>query len=209
MAEGSAPSARSAQLRGGSSDEGLMLAAVVGATALHAMRMQVEFPKWNNSAPYVGMLSGGQRASLTLPAMLHVQNRVAQALAACGKDQRTLPSARSTVEQVQSLVSDAVRTLALSAPPLAPSSLSPVLCSMMQPPLPSGVVIDVGVAANPPRLIFSAYLLRPSDGGVADSRHVSVEPDELGERLEILTEAQREAAGLLSKLDALDGIGLA
>ena len=205
LAEGAVPTARSAQLRGGEADDGMLVAAVVGATALHAMRMQIEFPKWNESRPYVGMLMGGQRASVTLPGLLHVQNRVAQAIGACAHGATQLSGARSTVTRVLSLVSDAARTLSLSGHPQAPSSLAPTLTSMMQPEVPPGVIIDVNVASSPPRLIFSSYLLRPSDGVVLEARHVSVFPEELNERLELLTETTRELRGLLAKLEALDG----
>ena len=75
------PTARTTPLRGGSSDDGFVMAAVVGGTSLHALRVQVDaFPKWNNGQPYSGMLLGGQRASFELPALIYVYNRIGQAL---------------------------------------------------------------------------------------------------------------------------------
>ena len=177
-----------------------MLAAVVGSTALHAMRMQLEFPKWNGGAPYVGMLLGGQRASLTIPALLHLQNRVAHAMSHLNGGHSTLSSARSTVCNVHALISDAVGILEHTAPPERPSGLAKSLTSMMQPPLPSGAVIDLNVAGSPPRLVFSSYLLRASDGVVINARHVAVHPEELEERLAMLTETAREVRSLLAKL---------
>lgn len=206
LSEGAAATARSAQLRGGNADDGMLVAAVVGATALHAMRMQIEFAKWNESRPYVGMLNGGQKGSLSLPALLHLQNRVAQAIGACAAGGRTLQSAKVTVAQALALVSDGVRTLSLAPQPQAPSSLAPILTSMMQPPIPQGVIIDVNVASDPPRLVFSSYLLRASDGVVINARHVAVHPEELEERLAMLTETAREVRSLLAKLEAVEGL---
>ena len=181
------------------------VAVVVGSTALHAMRVQVDFPNWNSGVPYTGMLNGGQRASLTIPALLHVHNRVAKALASCTTAHSSLATARAATQQTLSLVADAVRTLSDSAPLGLPTSLAPALTAMMQPPVPPGVVLDATISSEPPRLVLSAYLLEPggADGGVAEAKHAPVYPDALGERLDLLHVALREARGLMTKLEVV------
>ena len=137
-----------------------------------------------------------------MPPLLHVHNRVVRALAATSGGHSTLAAAHATTSGTLAPIADAVRTLALSAPPSAPSALATTLTSMMQPPVPPGVVLDVALASEPPRLVLSAYLLK-ADGGVADARHVAVEPDALGERLEALSGSLHACRALLAKLEAV------
>ena len=204
LAEDRMPTARSAQLRGGNTEDGMLVAVVVGSTALHAMRVQVDFPNWNSGVPYTGMLYGGQRASLTIPALLRVHNRVAQALASCTTAHGSTATARAATQQTLSLVADAVRTLSLSDPLGLPTSLAPALTDMMQPPMPPGVVLDATISSEPPRLVLSAYLLQPgADGGIAEAKHAPVYPDAFGERLDLLHAALREARGLMTKLEVV------
>ena len=133
-----------------------------------------------------------------------MRHRAAQALAALGAGHATLASARRTVGGARAPLAEAVRTLRVGAPPSGPSGLAPTLTAMMQPPVPSGVVLDVTLAAGPPRLVLSAYLLKTGSlTDVADSRHASVEPDELAERLAALAEALHATQGLLAKLEAV------
>ena len=201
------PSARSMTLRGGNEADGMLLAAVVGSTSLHALRVQLDaFPKWNKGEGYSGMLLGGQRATLSVPPLLHVRNRVVQALAASGGDHSTATAARASVNNTLLMLSDAVRTLSVSPMPTAPSAIAASLTAMMQPPVPPGVLVDVQITSSPPRIVFSAYLMGANDGGVADARHVTVEPDELGERLAALSRAQCAMRGLLAKIDAVEGL---
>ena len=195
------PTTNLAAMRGGREEDGLLLATVVGSTSLHALRLQVDaFPKWNQGAAYLGMLMGGQRASIPIPALLHVRNRVVQALAAVGAGHRTLVNARRTVSSALTLVADAVRTLSLAPALIAPSPVATSITGLMQPPVPPGMVLDVVVHGH--SLIFSAYLLT-KEGGVADTRHVTLETDELGERRDALTHAMHTMRGLLAKLDAV------
>jgi hypothetical protein len=194
-------------VRGGSEEEGLLLAAVVGATSVHALRVQLDaFTKWNAGAGYSGMLLGGQRASLQLAELVLVHHRVSQALGALDGGARSLRAMRSRVASVATLLADCVRTLTLLPPPSAPSALASTLTSMMEPEVPPHALLDMRIAGSPPRLLLSAYLLKPADGTVADARHVPVEVAELGERLEALSSALHATKALLAKIDAVDGL---
>ena len=200
------PSVRSSPLRGGSEEEGFLMAAVVGATGLHALRVQVTAPKWNQGQPYTAMLSGGARADVTLPPLLVVRNRVTQALAALEGNPADLNDARECVERVLAQISDAARTLGLTPPPTSPSPLAAPLTAMLQPPPPPGLLIDVNVAGAPPRLIFSAHVA--AKGGdahtaAAEARHVPTYPDDLIERHAVLERVLAEAKALLAKLEAV------
>lgn len=200
------PNANLAAMRGGKEEEGILLAAVVGSTSLHALRVQVDaFPKWNGGGAYMGMLMGGQRAAIPVPALLHVRNRAVQALAAIGSGHRTLYRARQTVAKAISLLSDAARTLGVTPPPM-PSAMAAGVTSMMQPAVPAGMLLDVAIHGH--RIVFSSYLIG-KDGGVADVRHVSIETDEIGERLAAITRALHACRALLAKLEAVDAPELA
>lgn len=195
-----------APLRCGSDDEGLMVAAVLGASELTAMRIQLTLPK--QDLPYSAMLAGGQKFSLPLPALVTMKNRVAQAIAALNQGHASLKIALATVRQVLSLVSDAIAAIALRSPPehtpRQVSSIAPTLTAQMQPAPPSNLTLDIFVAGSPPRVYFSATMLRPADGSVLETRQVSVATDSLERRMEYLEAAAREARGLLGKLETLN-----
>ena len=106
------PTARTTPLRGGSSDDGFVMAAVVGGTSLHALRVQVDaFPKWNNGQPYSGMLLGGQRASFELPALIYVYNRIGQALCDIQLGHRTRKHSTTAVTKTLERLRDIVELL--------------------------------------------------------------------------------------------------
>lgn len=202
----SPPNGFAAPVRCGKEEDGLMVAAVVSASALHAMRVQVELPKWfgtgSNGVPYSAVLSGGQRVSVQLPTLLGVQNRVAQALGLLGRNYRTLRTAHEATARLVEQLSEALYAITLRPPPAQqPSSLAPTISALLQPAPPPGLLLDVCVCGRPPRLYFSAYLMR--DGAVADARHTSLESDEWVDRVEQLEQALRDARSLLAKLDAL------
>lgn len=208
LLEANAMGPRAPPTRCGSVDTGLMVGAVVGGTSIHAMRVHVELPKWNGGAAYSGMLGGGQRVVLALPALLGVSNRVAQALAALGQGWSTLPAARATAKRLYAVLSDAVHLVSLSPAPTQPSSLAAQLTDMLDPPPPPDLRLDVSVAGEEPgepcRLVFSAYALG-KDGAVLEACHATADADEIAERVRLLDEAKRATRGLLAKIDALAG----
>ena len=186
-----------------------MAAAVIGASAVHAMRIQLTLPKWNNEQPYAAMLAGGQRTSLPLPELVFMRNRVAQASTALGRGHANMATACETLQQVLRFASDAVNVIALRPPPGgqdgnghgSPSAASSALCEALQPQPPEDLAIDVFAAGNPPQFHFSAYITR--NGVAVDARHASVHCGALEERLRLLGCVVREARGLLDKLQTL------
>ena len=87
----------------------------------------------------------------------------------------------------------------------------------MEPPPPSGLLLDVDLVGNPPRLVFSTFSVSGGErvsnkgsggtgsasGGVTveEVRHAPVESDELRERVELLAEAFYTGQALLGKLE--------
>lgn len=139
-----------------SSDEEppLLASAMVGAFALEAFRLQLTLPKWNNEEPYATMLTAQKGARVPLPALVTMQNRVGQAIAALGQGHASLPTARTTIHRVLVLISDAVHAVTLApTPPIAadatlagslqhagaPAS-APAIPGMPRPPQPTGFV---------------------------------------------------------------------
>jgi hypothetical protein len=209
-----------------SEDEPLLLTAVVGSTALTALRIHLTLPRWNQDMPYSALLG---RMSVPLPALVTMQNRVAQAIASLGVGHATLPTARTSLQQVLALISSAMNAVTLVPPPtdmavtppaalsttgqppslssppgsLGTSSVATALREQLQPPPPADLVIDVSPAGRPPRLYVSATVVRASDGAVVMGRVVSAGLDAVEERLQLLENAAGEAASLLAKVEVL------
>ena len=213
-----------------SEDEPLLLTAVVGSTALTALRIHLTLPRWNQDMPYSALLG---RMSVPLPALVTMQNRVAQAIASLGVGHATLPTARTSLQQVLALISSAVNAVTLVPPPtdmavtppaaslvtpsttgqppslssppgsLGTSSVATALREQLHPPPPADLVIDVRAAGRPPRLYVSATVVRASDGAVVMGRVVSAGLDAVEERLQLLENAAGEAASLLAKVEVL------
>ncbi len=205
-------------------EEPLVVSAVVGSTALHALRIQLSLPRWNRDMPYSALQ---QRTSVPLPALVTMRNRVAQATAALGQGHATLATARATIQQVLALISSAAHAITLvpqpadvATPPAAgvqsqpssssvpgglvnASSVAAALHEQLQPPPPADLVIDVSTAGRPPRLYVSASVVRAADGTVVERRIVSAGLDGVEERLQLLDEAAGEAARLLAKVEVL------
>ena len=94
--------------------------------------------------------------------------------------------------------------------PELPSDYSIELTGMMQPPVPPGLLLDCQICGGPPRVVVSAYYCaidketgKVTGSGPIDSRHISVEPDELGERLTKLVELRLTMRSLNAKLEAI------
>ena len=209
-----------------SEDEPLLLTAVVGSTALTALRIHLTLPRWNQDMPYSALLG---RMSVPLPALVTMQNRVAQAIASLGVGHATLPTARTSLQQVLALISSAMNAVTLVPPPtdmavtppailsttgqppslssppgsLGTSSVATALREQLHPPPPADLVIDVRAAGRPPRLYVSATVVRASDGAVVMGRVVSAGLDAVEERLQLLENAAGEAASLLAKVEVL------
>ena len=209
-----------------SEDEPLLLTAVVGSTALTALRIHLTLPRWNQDMPYSALLG---RMSVPLPALVTMQNRVAQAIASLGVGHASLPTARTSLQQVLALISSAMNAVTLVPPPtdmavtppailsttgqppslssppgsLGTSSVATALREQLQPPPPADLVIDVSAAGRPPRLYVSATVVRASDGAVVMGRVGSAGLDAVEERLQLLENAAGEAASLLAKVEVL------
>ena len=134
-------------------EEGFLMAAVVGATGLHALRVQVTAPKWNQGQPYTAMLSGGARADVPLPRCSSYATASCQAAGGAGGQPSRLDDARECVERVLAQISDAARTLGRPTA-TSPSPLAAPLTAMLQPPPPPGLsLISTWPARRPPHLL--------------------------------------------------------
>ncbi len=57
--------------------------------------MQLSLPKWNRGVPWKASLAGGRRASLVLPQLLTLHNKLGQAMATLADGHATLPAAQA------------------------------------------------------------------------------------------------------------------
>ena len=146
-------------------EEPLLANLMLGASAVHAMRIQVALPKWNRDTPYSAMLAVSQQTTVPLPALVTMQNRVAQATAALGQGHASLPVARSTLQLVMAHLSEAVHAVALASPP---ADAATTLTSAALPPPP-----PLAVQQQPPKVPGQA-IVAPSS--VADAFRDKLQP---------------------------------
>ena len=96
LQDASATSNRNEPLRGESQDDGaLRFALTLGPRDLQALQVQLSLAKWNRGQPWKASLAGGRRASLVLPQLLTLHNKLGQAMATLADGHATLPAAQA------------------------------------------------------------------------------------------------------------------
>ena len=96
LQDASATSNRNEPLRGESQDGALRFALTIGSRDLQALQVQLSLPnKWNRGQPWKSSLAGGRRASLVLPQLLTLHNKLGQAMATLADGHATLPAAQA------------------------------------------------------------------------------------------------------------------
>lgn len=213
LQDASATSNRNEPLRGESQDGALRFALTLGPRDLQALQVQLSLAKWNRGQPWKASLAGGRRASLVLPQLLTLHNKLGQAMAALSDGHATLPAAQAVLDQLLLQIPDALGSVV--KPPnqgqggLQPSARAKLLTEQMspEPPAPE-LLIDLTLWASPARLLLSAYLLR-AEGAAAEepaaleTRHASVPLPALDRTFEQLERAVELCRGLRAKLQTL------
>lgn len=211
LQDASATSNRNEPLRGESQDGALRFALTIGPRDLQALQVQLSLPKWNRGQPWKSSLAGGRRASLVLPQLLTLHNKLGQAMAALSDGHATLPAAQAVLNQLILQIPDALRSVVRPAGQgrPQPSARAKLLTEQMSPDSPAPELrLDLTIWASPTRLLLSAYLLRPeavaAEEPVAlEARHASVPLPALDRTLEQLELVVELCRGLRAKLQTL------
>ena len=213
LQDASATSNRNEPLRGESQDGALRFALTLGPRDLQALQVQLSLTKWNRGVPWKASLAGGRRASVVLPQLLTLHNKLGQAMATIADGHATLPAAEAVLDRLLLQIPDALGSVV--KPPnqgqggVQPSTRAKLLTGQMspEPPAPE-LLIDLTLWASPARLLLSAYLLRP-EGAAAEepvaleTRHASVPLPALDRTFEQLERAVELCRGLRAKLQTL------
>ena len=95
LQDASATSNRNEPLRGESQDGALRFALTLGPRDLQALQVQLSLTKWNRGVPWKASLAGGRRASVVLPQLLTLHNKLGQAMATLADGHATMPAAQA------------------------------------------------------------------------------------------------------------------
>lgn len=157
------PSAAVAPCRGGSEEEGLLVAGVVNAWALHALRVQVSLPaaRAGGAPHYTAMVGGGERVTFELHQLLKMRVRVDRAVGYLGTDIDCLPAAFHLLTRLTDEMIDMLDSIWSADPPTEPSEDAADLTELLVPAAPADVLVDARLCGRPPQLYLSAYLTGP------------------------------------------------